>query len=86
MHKKNWVIAKLQRPASAHVGITDGNQANWKDFVKCVRECTKEMKADKTLNKNHDTALYGISGTIPDKSLLREFVCVHQAAMLDTLE
>jgi len=44
------------------------------------------MKADPKLNKNHDTALYGISGTIPDKSLLRDFVCVHQSAMLDTLE
>jgi len=86
MHNKNWTIAKLQRPASAHVGITDANQANWKDFVKAVKECIAEMKADPKLNKNHDTALYGISGTIPDKSLLRDFVCVHQSAMLDTLE
>jgi len=85
LHNKNWTVSKLQRPASAHIGLTDANAANWKDFVKCVRECTKEMKADSTLNKNHDTALYGITGTIPDKSLLREFVVVHQSAMLDTL-
>jgi len=51
-----------------------------------VKECTQAMKDDPKLNKNHDTALYGISGTIPDKSLLRDFVCVHQSAMLDTLE
>lgn len=86
MHHKNWIIAKLQRPPSAHLGITDANASNWKDFVKCVRECVKDMKSNPKLNKNHDTALYGISGTIPDKKLLREFVCVHQSAMLDTLE
>jgi len=85
MGKKQWTIAKLQRPPSAHLGITDSNQGNWKDFVKCIRECVKEMKADPKLNKNHDTALYGISGSIPDKSLLRDFVIVHQDAMLDTL-
>jgi hypothetical protein len=85
LHKKHWTVSKLQRPASAHIGLTDSNAANWKDFVKCVKECTKEMKADETLNKNHDTALYGITGTIPDKALLRDFVIVHQSAMLDTL-
>ena len=51
-----------------------------------MKECTQAMKDDPKLNKNVDTALYGISGTIPDKSLLRDFVCVHQSAMLDTLE
>lgn len=43
------------------------------------------MKADKTLNKNHDTAVYGMTGAIPDKNLLHRFVSIHQAAMLDTL-
>ena len=43
------------------------------------------MKKDKSLNSNDDTALYGLTGSIPDKSLLREFVAIHQAAMLDTI-
>jgi hypothetical protein len=43
------------------------------------------MKIDPSLNVNHDTAVYGLTGAIPDKALLDEFVCVHQAAMLDTL-
>ena len=43
------------------------------------------MKIDPSLNVNHDTAVYGLTGTIPDKSLLRVFACKHQAAMLDTL-
>lgn len=43
------------------------------------------MKIDPSLNVNHDTAIYGLTGTIPDKKLLDEFICVHQAAMLDVL-
>lgn len=44
------------------------------------------MKADKSLNKNHTTALYAMTGSIPDKGLLHEFVSIHQAHMLDTLD
>jgi len=39
MHLKNWTIAKLQRPASAHIGITDANAKNWKHFVQSIKEC-----------------------------------------------
>lgn len=35
------------------------------------------MKKDPKLNQNHDTAMYGMAGMIPDKSLLHEFVSVH---------
>jgi hypothetical protein len=81
-----WSISKLQRPPAGHVAITDASSGNWKDFVNTLRASVKAMKADPSLNKNHDTALYGITGTIPDKRLLRDFVCMHQAAMLDTIE
>lgn len=66
--------------------MTEATATNWRDFVKHVKDCTKLMKADPSLNVNHETALYGMTGMIPDKQFLRKFVCVHQAAMLDTLE
>ena len=50
-----------------------------------LKECAKAMKADKSLNKNHSTAMYALTGSIPDKGLLHEFVSIHQAHMLDTL-
>ena len=82
----NWIISKLQRPPAGHLALTDASCGNWKDFVNTLRGSVKAMKADPSLNKNHDTALYGITGSIPDKRLLRDFICMHQAAMLDTLE
>lgn len=42
-----------------------------------LRECAKAMKADKSLNKNHSTAMYAMTGSIPDKGLLHEFVSIH---------
>lgn len=83
--RRRWTIAALQNPSGAHLAITDATAPNWKDFVSSVRECVKAMKADPKLNKNHDTAVYGLTGTIPDKALLHKFVSIHQAALLDTL-
>jgi hypothetical protein len=42
------------------------------------------MKIDPALNVNHDTAMYGLTGAVPDKKMLNDFVFIHQAAMLDT--
>jgi len=87
MHKRrNWIIAKCQKPPAAHLAITDATSGQWKDFADSIRECVKVMKADSSLNKNMDTAVYGMTGLIPDPRFLRKFICLHQAAMLDTLE
>lgn len=86
LKRKQWTIAKLQRPPAAHIAITDASSANYQDFIDSVRECVKAMKDDPSLNVNHDTAMYGMTGSIPDNNFMRKFVCIHQAAMLDTLE
>jgi sphinganine-1-phosphate aldolase len=75
--KHNWHISKLQRPPGAHLAITDANQESWQNFVHSLQDCVSMMKEDKSLNSNDDTALYGLTGSIPDKSLLREFVAIH---------
>ena len=82
----HWVVAKLQRPPAAHFAFTDASSAGAQSLIDSVRACVKQMKADKQLNQNKDTAVYGLTGMIPDKQFLRKFICIHQAAMLDTLE
>jgi hypothetical protein len=86
LKRRQWTISALQNPKGAHLAITDASAPNWKDFVSSIRECVAAMKADPKLNKNHDTAVYGLTGTIPDKALLHKFVSIHQSALLDTLE
>lgn len=50
--------------------VTDANKDSWKDFVDSIDDCVQAMKKDPSLNTNDDTALYCMTGSIPDKSLL----------------
>ena len=70
LKRHGWTVAKLQRPAAAHLAITDSSAGNWKHFVSSLKDCVAVMKKDPSLNVNHDTAVYGLTGQIPDKSLL----------------
>ena len=84
--RRKWAVGKVQRPGGAHLTITDANCDSWADFVDSVKDCVKAIKADPSLNSNSDTALYCMTGQIPDKSLLHQFVSIHESAMLDTLK
>ena len=44
------------------------------------------MLKDPKLNKNKDTATYGMSAQIPDGALLNEFVAIHTGCLLDCLK
>jgi hypothetical protein len=77
LNRRQWTVSALQNPSGAHIAITDASSPNWKDFISSIKECVEVMKADKNLNKNHDTAVYGMTGAIPDKSLLHRFVSIH---------
>jgi sphinganine-1-phosphate aldolase len=81
--QSKWTVSLLQRPAAIHLAITDSNADAWDHFVKSVRKGIQSMKIDPSLNVNHDTAMYGLTGAIPDKKMLNDFVFIHQAIMLD---
>ena len=84
LKQSEWTVSLLYRPPAIHLAVTDANQDSWEDFVKSVKKGVQAMKIDTSLNVNHDTAMYGLTGQIPDKKLLNDFVFIHQAAMLDT--
>ena len=84
--ERKWAVGTVQRPAGAHLTITAANAENWQDFVDSIRACVKILKSTPELNKNDDTALYCMTAQIPDKSMLHQFVSIHEAAMLDTLK
>jgi len=81
--QSKWTVSLLQRPPAIHLAVTDSNAGAWEHFVKSVRKGIESMKIDPSLNVNHDTAMYGLTGAIPDKKLLNEFVFIHEALMLD---
>lgn len=84
--ERKWAVGTVQRPGGAHLTITAANADAWPDFVDSIRQCVKILKSTPELNKNDDTALYCMTAQIPDKSMLHQFVSIHEAAMLDTLK
>lgn len=60
--KRNWTIAKCQKPPSAHIVLNDSNVDDWQDLADSIKYCTKLMKENPELNKNEMTALYGMTG------------------------
>jgi len=65
--------------------ITDACQDSWEDFTTCLSECISAIKQDSKLNFGDSDNVFGVNAMIQDKDLLRKFVSVHQAALLDTL-
>jgi len=68
--QSQWTVSMLQRPAGIHLAITDATQDSWEHFVDSVKKGVHAMKVDPSLNVNHDTAMYGLTGEIPDKNML----------------
>jgi len=68
--KFDWTIHKVQNPSGAHICVTMNIVNHWEKFVDSIHKCAELMKTDPKLNTNADTALYGMTGTIPDKGLL----------------
>lgn len=60
-----------------HWLITDASARNWEHFAESVAATIEEMKKDPSLNTNLDTAVYGMTGQIPDEGLLHQFVSIH---------
>jgi uncharacterized protein YneF (UPF0154 family) len=72
-----WTVHKIQNPSGAHVCITMNIVNHWQKFVDAIKQSTQKMKKNPELNTNEDTALYGMTGSIPDKKLIHQFVSIH---------
>lgn len=77
LKQSKWTCALLQRPAGLHLAITYATCDNYDHFIKSMKKGIEAMKIDPSLNTNHETAVYGLTGSIPDKGLLNEFVYLH---------
>lgn len=75
--KRHWHLNSLQFPSSIHICVTYLNtQAGVADlFVKDVRECTAEILKDSSVKTSGMAAIYGMSQSIPDRSIVSELAC-----------
>ncbi|XP_020612836.1 sphingosine-1-phosphate lyase 1-like [Orbicella faveolata] len=75
--KRHWHLNSLQFPSSIHICVTYLNtQVGVADhFVKDVRECTAEILKDSSVKTSGMAAIYGMSQSIPDRSIVSELAC-----------
>lgn len=95
MSAKGWHLNALQNPAAIHVAVTLPIVAAVEDLIKDLREVVLEEreKEDERVKKGGSTgkkkkgdaaALYGVAGSLPDKSVVVELAegfldCLYKA-------
>ncbi|KIW01283.1 uncharacterized protein PV09_07322 [Verruconis gallopava] len=90
MSSKGWHLNALQSPPGIHIAVTLPIVASVEELLKDLKESVKEV-AEKELkakqegksnvHKGTASALYGVAGSLPDKTIVREVV----KHFLDTL-
>ncbi|KAL9979255.1 hypothetical protein ACROYT_G016892 [Oculina patagonica] len=75
--KRGWHLNSLQFPSSIHICVTYLNtQEGVADlFVKDVSDCTAELLTDGSAKTSGMGAIYGMSQSIPDRSIVSELAC-----------
>lgn len=92
MTTKGWHLNALQSPPAVHVAVTLPIVASWEDLVKDLkavivdvnekeRKALAEGKATRGIAKGSASALYGVAGSLPTKTVVNELA----KSFLDTL-
>ncbi|KAI8055085.1 pyridoxal phosphate-dependent transferase [Syncephalis plumigaleata] len=72
MSRRGWHLSSLQEPDAVHISCTLLTVKRADDFCKDLQAAVDEVRADPSLNKKGQAAIYGMAATIPDKSLIGE--------------
>jgi sphinganine-1-phosphate aldolase len=92
MSGKGWHLNALQNPPAVHVAVTLPITGAWEDLVKDLkavvddvneksRQAVAEGKPKKGIAKGGASALYGVAGSLPTKTVVEELA----KSFLDTL-
>lgn len=81
MSAKGWHLNALQEPPAIHVAVTIPIVAAAEELISDLEEVVESCKGNVTAKKGDTAALYGVAGSLPDKSIVRELA----EGFLDTL-
>lgn len=90
MSTKGWHLNALQNPPGIHVAVTLPIVASVEDMLRDLKEAVKEVteqelkarqEGKSNVHKGDASALYGVAGSLPDKTIVRELA----KNFLDTL-
>ncbi|EME87540.1 uncharacterized protein MYCFIDRAFT_209530 [Pseudocercospora fijiensis CIRAD86] len=81
MSAKGWHLNALQDPPAIHVAVTVPIVNAVDQLVKDLEDVVEACKGHASTKKGDAAALYGVAGSIPDKSIVRDLA----SGFLDTL-
>lgn len=81
MSAKGWHLNALQDPPAIHVAVTIPIVNAADQLVKDLEDVVEACKGHASAKKGDAAALYGVAGSIPDKSIVRDLA----SGFLDTL-
>lgn len=81
MSAKGWHLNALQDPAAIHVAVTLPIVSAVDALIKDLEDVVEACKGQAKDGKGSAAALYGVAGSIPDKSIVRDLA----VGFLDTL-
>ncbi|CAK3985502.1 sphingosine-1-phosphate lyase 1 [Lecanosticta acicola] len=81
MSARGWHLNALQDPAAIHVAVTIPIVNAVDELIKDLEEVVDSSKGHISSKKGNAAALYGVAGSIPDKSIVRDLA----SGFLDTL-
>ncbi|KAK3706658.1 Dihydrosphingosine phosphate lyase [Vermiconidia calcicola] len=81
MTAKGWHLNALQDPPAIHVAVTIPIVSAVDEMLKDLEEVVEACRGNPTEKKGDAAALYGVAGSLPDKSIVKELA----SGFLDTL-
>lgn len=81
MSAKGWHLNALQDPPAIHVAVTIPIVSAVDALIQDLEIVVESCKGHVTANKGDTAALYGVAGSIPDKSIVKDLA----TGFLDTL-
>lgn len=83
MSKRGWHLNALQRPAAVHMCFTAQHVNIVDELIKDLKECVTEVKCKPELAKGGNAPMYGMAATLPDRSIVGNFLVAFQNAQLE---
>ncbi len=73
MDKKGWSVDRQQKPPSLHMMITPAHARHVEAITEDLRGCVAEVRGSSAANEG-SAAMYGMLGSLPDRSQVEAFI------------
>jgi glutamate/tyrosine decarboxylase-like PLP-dependent enzyme len=81
MDKKGWSVDRQQKPPSLHMSITPAHAPHVEAITEDLRSCVAGVRGSSAANEG-SAAMYGMLGSLPDRSQVEAFI----SQVMDSLD